>query len=144
MRVYISGPITGYENGNRPAFYEAKESLVNMGYEVVVPFDNNTNDEESEVIGDNTSNKYWDILIKDIRSLLKVQGIVFIPEWETSKGARVEAYIGLINGLPMWEFHDNNTEVYLEELKHSYVAGVCAAQWAPRETLIQLGLVDAA
>lgn len=140
IKVYISGPITGYEEGNRPAFYEAKELLVKRGYEVILPFDGHSIEEEIAALQDSYGEHYWKVIGQDILALSKAEGIIFLSGWEKSKGARLEAYIGLLNGLPMWQLITDEVDVELEELPHPLVAGVCAAQWVPKELLQKVGL----
>lgn len=69
-----------------------------------------------------------------------VKGVIFLPGWERSRGARLEAYIGLLNGFPMWSYYEDPSEA-LKELTHPFVAGVCAAQWVPDSVLKQVGLI---
>lgn len=135
IKIYISGPITGYENGNKPAFENAKTVLSRWGYDVVSPFDHD--DQEVTETYDDT---YWRVLSKDIVLMSKVEGIVYLPGWEKSKGARVEAFVALSRGLPMWEYLESGEEASLEELKYNVVAGVCVAEWIPKEILQKFGL----
>lgn len=37
MRIYIAGPMTGYENFNREAFHRAKDALKREGHTVLNP-----------------------------------------------------------------------------------------------------------
>jgi hypothetical protein len=129
LRIYISGPITGYPLGNKPAFSLAKESLTKKGHEVISPFDDESQEATDETLKDNYGDKYWKVLSDDVYKLSKVEALVFLPGWEQSKGARLEAYIGLLNGFPMFEYRENGW--VLDELTASFVAGVCAAQWMP-------------
>ena len=39
MRLYVIGPVTGIENGNREAFDKARTDLEAAGFEANVPFD---------------------------------------------------------------------------------------------------------
>ena len=39
MRIYIAGPMTGYENYNFPAFDIARDRLKNLGHEPISPAD---------------------------------------------------------------------------------------------------------
>jgi hypothetical protein len=35
-----------------------------------------------------------------------IQGIVFLPNWQNSKGAKLEAFVGLLQGFKFWEYED--------------------------------------
>lgn len=151
MKIYLSGPITGQVDGNREAFATSKKILELRGWEVINPYDTNPAEEEAEeaanrAAGNLYSEAYWKLLAKDVTTIGKVEGIIFLPGWENSKGARLEAYVGILRGLPVWQYLyvPDTDEVHLEELKHNYVAGVCAAQWASKEMLRKIGLLDAA
>ena len=138
MKFYLTGPITGYENGNKVAFETAAKNLRSRGYEVISPLELNTPEEEKEALEKHYGEMYWKLLARDMVVISTVNGIIFLPGWEDSKGARLEAYTGLLNNHPFFEYHDED----LEELPHKYIAGVCAAQWVPKEILKKLGLVD--
>jgi Domain of unknown function (DUF4406) len=147
MKVYLSGPITGKVDGNREVFASTKKILENHGWKVINPYDTNPAEEEAEEAANRAAGKfysssYWRLLAKDVATIGEVEGIVFLSGWEDSKGARLEAYVGILKGLPIWEYLDvlDTGEVQLEELKHAYIAGICAAQWCPKEILIKLGL----
>jgi len=147
MKVYLSGPITGKEDGNKAVFAGCKKALEQAGWEVITPYDTNPPEQEAAEEANREAGKlytesYWKLLSKDVLTVSEVEGIIFLPEWEKSTGARVEAYIGLVRGLPIWDFEDilDTGEVQLTELKPSYVAGICVGQWVPIETLRKYGL----
>jgi hypothetical protein len=123
-----------------------KKQLTLQEWEAISPYDDNDPKEEEEALAVHYGDMYWKLLAEDILKLSKVSGIVFLSGWENSKGARLEAYVGLLRGIPMWEYMELGEvqEVQLDELSPAYVAGVCAAQFAPREALIKLGLIRAA
>lgn len=140
--------MSGIPLDNIPSFLAAQEALTNLGYETCLPKDMDNQEAVSDVLAGRqetllgTLGMTWgQALAGDVPLVADtVGGVVLLEGWEKSRGARLEAYVGLLTGKIMWEFHDNNKEVYLEELKHGYVAGVCAAQWVSKETLQKLGL----
>jgi hypothetical protein len=87
-RVYVAGPMTGYENFNYPAFHEAAKLLRYHGYEVVSPAE--LNDQSVD----------WVSAMKtDIAALVHC-GIVFVlPGWEKSKGTNIELLLATLLGI---------------------------------------------
>lgn len=84
MKMYISGPMSGYADYNYPAFFDAEYRLKIMGYDVANPAHN-------DVKIFNTRAK---LMREDIRVLAcECDSIVFIPGWMRSIGALTEARI---------------------------------------------------
>ena len=81
-RVYVSGPMTGIEDSNAPAFYEAAVSLRKQGYAVCSPT------ETSEFLGKGLGHSQY--LRFDFERLLEADFVVVLDGWETSLGALVE------------------------------------------------------
>ena len=79
-KVYISGPITGIDFGNRFAFSCARNALELCGYEVVDPSEVQLDDEAT----------WTDYMRADLKLLLDCDYIYMLDGWEDSKGARIE------------------------------------------------------
>lgn len=79
-KVYISGPITGVDFGNRFAFSCASNALELCGYEVVDPSEVQLDDEAT----------WADYMKADLKLLLDCDFIYMLEGWEDSKGARLE------------------------------------------------------
>jgi len=94
--LYISGPMTGLPELNFPAFHAAADLLRGRGFEVVNPAEINPD-----------PNAAWaDCLKQDIRALLDCDGIVMLPGYEGSKGARLELLIAAELGLRVYSIGD--------------------------------------
>ena len=79
MRIYIAGPVTGRPDLNRDAFEEARLALEAAGYEAVVPLDLVPADAE------------WGYAMRQcIASMMTCDGVARLPDWRSSRGARVE------------------------------------------------------
>ena len=80
-RVYISGPIAGYDLQERKmAFLKVQHMLESLGYEVSNPFDNGVPDDA-----------HWrEHMRADIAMLLQCESIYMMPGWEFSKGCKLE------------------------------------------------------
>lgn len=79
-KVYISGPITGIDFGNRFAFMAARCGLELCGYEVVDPSEVQLSDAAT----------WADYMKADLKLLLDCDYIYMLEGWENSKGARLE------------------------------------------------------
>jgi len=101
--------MTGYPQFNFPLFHKAAAELRAEGLEVHSPAEadslavqtaamaskDGTLDANGKIAGET----WGDILAKDVKVVADhVQGIVFLPGWEKSRGARLEAFVGLLCG----------------------------------------------
>jgi len=107
-KLYLAGPMTGYPQFNFPLFFEAAEVARAAGYDVVSPaeLDQENNEDYELAINSpdgalgSTQQTYGDYLARDVKIIADdgVEGIIFLPRWEESKGARLEAYVALQEG----------------------------------------------
>ncbi len=92
--VYISGPMTGHPDYNRPAFHAMANKLRAGGYEVLNP---------AEVdLGERAT--WEDYLRKDLQMLVTVQEVCMLPGWQSSQGALLEVAIARILGIPVVDY----------------------------------------
>lgn len=116
MKLYIAGPMTGRPNFNFPAFDCAVASLEHTGLECVSPADLDEYGTRHEAINSpdgapgsgGAGNSTWgDFLARDVKVIADVvDGVALMPEWETSKGARLEAFICRHVGKPVFYITD--------------------------------------
>lgn len=90
QRVYISGPMTGYEDFNRPAFHEMATQLMGAGYDVYNPAD--------LVLKGGT---WHDYMKAHLPHLSDCQLVVVLPGWQKSPGARLEVVNAHSLGIPI-------------------------------------------
>jgi hypothetical protein len=95
-RVYISGPMTGYPDFNKPAFNREAERLRVLGYDVVNP---------AELNPDPTT-PWADCLRNDIAHLVTCDALVMIEGWEKSNGAHLEMHIAHRVGMLILQARD--------------------------------------
>ncbi|MDD7317110.1 MAG: DUF4406 domain-containing protein [Prevotellaceae bacterium] len=88
MKVYIAGPMTGYENYNREAFFEAAIKLKLRGAEPV----------HTASLPDGLGYEVY--LEKSLEALDGCDAICFLRGWEESKGALMEYGYAKSRGLP--------------------------------------------
>ena len=82
-RTYISGPMTGIEDFNRPAFAAEAARLRAEGVYVVNPAEN----------GLPPGAPWEEHLRADIRDMMDCNAIHMLPGWTKSKGAMLEYHI---------------------------------------------------
>jgi len=113
LKLYIAGPMTGIPSFNFPAFDEMAERLRAMGHEVVSPAELDDDADRAMAtasvdgaIGSVT--KTWgDFLARDVKLLADdgIDGIVVLPGWEKSRGARLETFVAnALCGLPILSY----------------------------------------
>lgn len=89
-KVYISGPIAGYDISERKlAFLKVQHMLETIGYQPVNPFDNGVPDDAN-----------WRVHMKaDIAMLVQCDAIYMMPGWELSKGCKLELDVATSCGI---------------------------------------------
>src|SRR5487761_2315786 len=103
MRVYLAGPMSGIPNFNFPEFRRVTAQLRADNWNVVSPaeLDDKADGAAASLsaTGDmKDAAKTWGTyLARDVKMIADdgIEGIIFLPGWEKSKGARLEAFVGL-------------------------------------------------
>lgn len=97
-RIYISGPITGIPEYNKPAFDSAEKKINEMGLIPISPFR----------LGVVSKHKSWqDYMREDIKALMDCDAVYLLPGYEKSKGAMEEKRIAESIGIPVYtNFND--------------------------------------
>jgi Domain of unknown function (DUF4406) len=107
MKLYLSGPMTGIAQNNLPAFYEAAKAIRAEGWEVISPAELDDEEDRAIALADAPATKTWgDFLARDIKLIADsgIDGIALLPGWENSRGARLEATLGLLCDLTFFEY----------------------------------------
>ena len=95
--LYISGPMTGYENYNYAAFDRAETMLTANGHSVLNPA---KMDAEQGIEG----LSYHDLLKRDMKAIVDdATAVALLPGWQNSRGATKEAFFAQQIGLPIFE-----------------------------------------
>lgn len=98
---YLAGPMTGIPQFNYPMFFRVADALRNTGYRVMSPAEFDKPDALEKILAStdgapNSAGSWGDFLAHDVKVIAdEVDGLVFLPGWEKSRGARLEAFIGL-------------------------------------------------
>lgn len=112
MMIYIAGPMSGIPQFNFPAFDAAATLLREQGYDVQSPAEMDSPETRAVALkspdgrfGSGTVNgETWgDFLARDVKLVAdSVEGIGLLPNWETSRGARLETFVALTVGKPVF------------------------------------------
>jgi Domain of unknown function (DUF4406) len=135
MKLYIAGPMTGLPQFNIPAFDAAAAALRLAGHYVVSPaeldspemraFALQSPDGKMPADGKIASETWGDVLARDVRIISdQVHAIAFLPGWEKSRGARLEAFVGLLTGKLFAYYVDGADGNLLRQVDRSVVQQV--------------------
>ena len=91
MRIYISGPMTGYEDLNWLAFKDAQITLENMGHEVFNPGNHRQGTTRRQALETDLA---W--------ICRKAGGMVMLWDWGQSRGAVAEYATANALEIPVW------------------------------------------
>lgn len=110
MRVYVSGPMTGYKDHNKAAFEAAAEELRAMGHTPTTPVELDHADNVA-IDGDGWNvpdEEYEQLLARDVAPLTSdnYDAVVFIEGWQWSGGAGREGRKAIREGLRLYVLRD--------------------------------------
>lgn len=119
-KLYLAGPMTGYAQFNFPAFHAAAIVIRAAGFDVISPAEMDAESDVAEkamasTTGDLTDagiKETWgDLLARDVKLIAdSVDGVVFLPGWEKSRGARLEAFVGILCKREFYYYHNGKID----------------------------------
>ena len=112
---YLSGPMSGKPDSNFPLFRRAASTLRERGFQIISPV---------ELDREETHLPPWSRLIsRDVQVLIQdCDGIIMLPDWALSRGARIELFVAITCKRSLLEYADN--ESWLP------VVAMLKAEWA--------------
>jgi Domain of unknown function (DUF4406) len=122
MKVYLAGPMSGIPKFNFPLFHAVTAELRQRGFEVVSPAEEDHKAGIGEVAeaskeGDPSDlpDTWGQILARDVILLADtgIEAIVFLPGWQKSRGARLEAQVGLLQKRFNFFQYDSGEIIYI-------------------------------
>lgn len=102
MILYCAGPMRGLPEYNYPAFRELKAQLIIMGHLPISPVDRDKEtgfNEHSDIPDQGFMRK---ALEWDLQQVCRADGVVVLPGWRKSKGARAEVATARAIGIPVY------------------------------------------
>jgi hypothetical protein len=91
MKIYVSGPMTGFPEHNLPAFAAAAKQLAAAGFDAVDP----------GIHGVDPAFAWTDYLRRDLVDLCGCEAVALLPEWERSRGAQLEVHVARALEMPV-------------------------------------------
>lgn len=142
MKVYIAGPMTGIPQFNFPVFDRAAYYLRLQGYTVVSPAEMDdpktraaalASEDGAPGTGSSNGETWGDFLARDVKLLSdgNVGGIVLLPNWWQSRGATLEATVGLLNKLKFFQWVGGTAD----PISNITVISALIDGWAHRGTI---------
>ncbi len=88
---YLSGPMSGHPDLNFPLVHRDARALRQHGVNAVTP---------AEICA--TDPSWPNAMTQDLAVLPQTQGLIWLPGWHTSSGARLEWHWARVHGLPRY------------------------------------------
>jgi nucleoside 2-deoxyribosyltransferase len=108
MKIYLAGPMRGYDNFNFAAFDSAAANLRALGHTVFSPADN---DRAKGYVGKPIDDIKRDCIMDDLTYIAReAEGIALLPKWQASMGVAVEVALAKFLNLKIIELTER--EVY--------------------------------
>src|ERR1035437_66369 len=143
MLIYLAGPMTGIRHFNFEAFDDAAVILRARGYDVTSPAEMDDADSRDAALHSETGSagtgshegKTWgDFLARDVKLLADggIEGIVCLPDWWLSSGAKLETFVANLLNLPIYPYqaHPGMVPVSLVQLPAGWDGRTPFEAWA--------------
>lgn len=106
---YLAGPMSYCPQFNVPLFDFVSKQLRELNYQIVSPAELDSAkmrawalaspDGNPANVKQETGETWGDVLARDVKMISdQVGGIIFLPDWYKSRGAKLEAFVGLLTG----------------------------------------------
>jgi hypothetical protein len=137
MKYYIAGPMSGIPQFNYPAFDKMADKIRDMGHEVMSPAEMDSEavrhiamaSEHGNLSEFNSDSTWGDFLARDVKIVAdEVDGVVLLPGWTNSRGARLEAFIALTVQKPVMRYTRGCLEVMDPSTAAKLIAGYVVDQ----------------
>ena len=130
-KLYIAGPMNGYEDYNHPMFNDVAAKLRAADWEIINP---------AEFEPELDADLAWEVrlsiyLQEDIELLARCTGIMLLPGWADSTGANCELFVSQMLGLMsyVWEEDQARYEPHLYADLDLILDHINAVNWPGEE-----------
>jgi len=122
---YLTGPMSGMPQLNIPVFDYATKVLRMQGWDVISPAEMDSDKYRAEALqlpagaSPPTCDGTWgDILARDVKIVAdQVEGLILLPHWQGSRGARLEVFVALLCQKQFAKFHWEEEAVTMLSVK---------------------------
>lgn len=138
MKYYLAGPMTNRPQFNYPLFDLASTLLRRQGYDVTSPAEmDEPHVREAALLSKDGSSKdfgkvlelagreqetWGDFLARDVKLIAdELNAIILLPGWQTSKGARLEAFVAINLNYPAYLYNIHPDGFELTKVTSEYV-----------------------
>ncbi len=104
--LYVSGPMTGFPDFNRPAFNEARDYLQAKGFSVIIPGDDETYSISERLVWKVEEKQLNAYMFRDFLHILTANAVAVLPGWTESTGSRAEVLVAQRIGIPVVWAHN--------------------------------------
>lgn len=105
MFLYIAGPMRGHPLHNFSAFFAAALALRGIGHEIINPAERDMAhgmDPNRDLVEQGFD--LHEAFVFDFLSIIRADGMVLLPGWETSKGVAAERVVAYFCGTPCYAY----------------------------------------
>jgi Domain of unknown function (DUF4406) len=116
LKLYLCGPMSNLPQFNFPAFDEAAAALRAAGHMIVAPHEHDSPEYRAAALASATGSvadvpagETWGTaLARDVRIITDegIEGIVYLPGWYQSRGARLETFVALLCNIDNFYYYE--------------------------------------
>lgn len=131
MKIYLAGPMTGIPQFNIPAFDRFAAGLAADNHEIINPAAEDPPEVRAAALASETGDlaaleavrfDYTATIVRCVQAIMDgAEAIALMPDWERSRGARIEASVAVLNGKRAYVAHEGRYGVYLTPVTTYYV-----------------------
>ena len=120
--VYLAGPMRGIDQFNFPAFDVAAAHRRAEGWTVLSPADRDREHGFDETLNSLDGFDLEAAMSHDLRWIIDADGIVLLPGWKNSTGARIERLVAETCGKKVWLYDiDGEGSLLMDPRKRMFV-----------------------
>jgi hypothetical protein len=99
--------MSGVQDWNFPAFFEAERQLLELGHEVINPAHNDGATYDEALASANAGKHSWNwYMRRDLTNLITCDAVCLLPDWKSSKGASLEVNVAKSLDMPLYILRD--------------------------------------